>query len=118
MRKSITRAVASLIVAAVFLTSAAVSMADDWPLAAGDFWEVSGIDTKDGGEFKNGVRTLNSQSPKAGSRTQKLSTTCTNARARQISTSFGSARAFRRALKVKSAVRNSRNGKRRRSRIW
>ena len=52
MRKSITRAVASLIVAAAFLTSAAVSMADDWPLAAGDFWEVSGIDTKDGGEFK------------------------------------------------------------------
>lgn len=52
MRTRFTRAVASLIVGATFLISAAVSMADDWPLAAGDFWEVSGIATKDGGEFK------------------------------------------------------------------
>ena len=52
MRSSITRVVSSLIVAAAFLLSAAASLADEWPLAAGDFWEVSGIDTKDGGEFK------------------------------------------------------------------
>lgn len=52
MKNAITRAFTLLLVAAAFLTSTAVSMADDWPLAAGDFWEVSGIDTKDGGEFK------------------------------------------------------------------
>jgi hypothetical protein len=35
--------------ASVFSTAPAV--ADDWPLVAGDFWEVSGIHIKDGGGF-------------------------------------------------------------------
>jgi NAD(P)H-nitrite reductase large subunit len=52
MKRATTRAVTSLIVAAAFMASAATSLADEWPLAAGDFWEVTGIDTKDGGEFK------------------------------------------------------------------
>lgn len=52
MKKITTRAVTSFIIAAALITSAAQSLADDWPLAAGDFWEVTGIDTKDGGEFK------------------------------------------------------------------
>jgi hypothetical protein len=26
--------------------------ADDWPLVAGDYWEVTGIDIKDGGDLK------------------------------------------------------------------
>ncbi|MDH3339135.1 MAG: hypothetical protein OEM85_09650 [Gammaproteobacteria bacterium] len=52
MRVAITRAISSLIIATAFLVSAATSYADEWPLAAGDFWEVTGIDTKDGGELK------------------------------------------------------------------
>ena len=52
MKKHTTGLVTSLFVAAAFLASPATSMADEWPLAAGDFWEVSGIDTKDGGEYK------------------------------------------------------------------
>lgn len=52
MKKMVTRSISSLLLGAVFLTSATLSMADEWPLASGDFWEVSAIDTKDGGEFK------------------------------------------------------------------
>lgn len=52
MKNPITRAASSLIVAAALLVSAAASLADDWPLAPGDFWEVTGIETKDGGELK------------------------------------------------------------------
>jgi hypothetical protein len=35
---------------ASFATSAP-AVADDWPMVAGDFWEVSGIHIKDGGGF-------------------------------------------------------------------
>ena len=42
----------SLITAAAILATSAMSYADEWPLAAGDFWEVTGIDTKDGGGLK------------------------------------------------------------------
>lgn len=52
MRKPVKSTVASLLVAAAFLVSAATSFADEWPLAAGDYWEVTGIDTKDGGELE------------------------------------------------------------------
>ena len=33
------------------ITTSAPTVADDWPLVAGDFWEVSGIHIKDGGGF-------------------------------------------------------------------
>lgn len=52
MRKQVTWSITKVLVAAVFLTSATATLADEWPLASGDFWEVSAIDTKDGGEFK------------------------------------------------------------------
>jgi len=52
MRKVITRAMTSTLCAAALLLAANVSFADEWPLASGDFWEVTGIDTKDGGELK------------------------------------------------------------------
>jgi len=52
MRQAITRTVTSVLCAAALLLAANVSFADEWPLAAGDFWEVTGIDTKDGGELK------------------------------------------------------------------
>ncbi len=51
MKTLLIRTVTSLIAATAFLASA-VTLADEWPLGAGDFWEVSGIDTKDGGEMK------------------------------------------------------------------
>lgn len=31
---------------------AASAFADEWPLVGGDFWEVTGIDVKDGGSWK------------------------------------------------------------------
>lgn len=52
MKSAITRAIPSLIVSAAFLAGVTAAHADDWPLASGDYWEVSGIDTKDGGELK------------------------------------------------------------------
>ncbi len=52
MSESFTRTVTSLIAAAALFLSAATALADEWPLGPGDFWEVSGIHTKDGGEFK------------------------------------------------------------------
>lgn len=35
--------------AAAAMTSAAATAQDQWPLAFGDYWEVTGIDLKDGG---------------------------------------------------------------------
>lgn len=39
-------------VIAVVALAATTALADEWPLAAGDYWEVSGIDVKDGGDYK------------------------------------------------------------------
>ena len=47
-----TRTKALLLIAVALLAFSATSSADEWPLGPGDFWEVSGIDTKDGGEMK------------------------------------------------------------------
>jgi len=52
MSQKITRTITSTLCAAALLLAASVSFADEWPLAAGDYWEVTGIDTKDGGELK------------------------------------------------------------------
>ena len=51
MRKSVVRSVTGLAFAVLFALSASSAFADEWPLAPGDFWEVTGIDTKDGGEL-------------------------------------------------------------------
>jgi hypothetical protein len=48
----VTRTKALLFIAAAFFAFSATASADEWPLGAGYFWEVSGIDTKDGGEMK------------------------------------------------------------------
>jgi hypothetical protein len=45
------------IVLALALTTASMAMttsafAQDWPLAGGDYWDVAGIDVKDGGDLK------------------------------------------------------------------
>lgn len=52
MRKLTTRATAVLACGAMVFLAATAAMADDWPLASGDYWEVSGIKVKDGGDFK------------------------------------------------------------------
>lgn len=52
MRQAISRAIAVLAAGATLFLTASVTSADEWPLAAGDYWEVSGIDVKDGGDFK------------------------------------------------------------------
>ncbi|HUG03337.1 MAG TPA: hypothetical protein VML92_02785 [Steroidobacteraceae bacterium] len=38
--------------AAALTMSAAATAQDKWPLVAGDYWEVTGIDLKDGGSLK------------------------------------------------------------------
>jgi hypothetical protein len=40
----------ALTAASMVLTTSA--FAQDWPLAGGDYWEVAGIDVKDGGDLK------------------------------------------------------------------
>lgn len=42
-------AVSAICASAVVMTTRAV--ADEWPLVAGDFWDVSGINIKDGGGY-------------------------------------------------------------------
>lgn len=37
---------------ALAATMSAASIADEWPLVGGDYWEVTGIDIKDGGGLK------------------------------------------------------------------
>ena len=44
-----------LVVSTLGVFSLALSnsvLADDWPVAGGDYWEVTGIDVKDGGDWK------------------------------------------------------------------
>ena len=52
MRKMFTRATAVLACGAMMILAATAAVADEWPLASGDYWEVSGIKVKDGGDFK------------------------------------------------------------------
>ena len=52
MKKSIRK---TLFAMALFGAAAALStnaLAQEWPLAGGDYWTVTGIDTKDGGDYK------------------------------------------------------------------
>ena len=52
MRKTIVKgaAIFALGVSAVAVSS--VAMAEEWPMVQGDYWEVTGIDIKDGGSWK------------------------------------------------------------------
>ena len=52
MSKMFTRATAVLACGAMMILAATAAVADEWPLASGDYWEVSGIKVKDGGDFK------------------------------------------------------------------
>lgn len=52
MRKVIMKTTAVLACGAMMFLAATAAVADEWPLASGDFWQVSGIKVKDGGDFK------------------------------------------------------------------
>lgn len=52
MRKVIIRAIAVLAFGASSILMASAALADEWPLVSGDYWEVTGIDIKDGGGWK------------------------------------------------------------------
>jgi len=49
MRNSITRSILVLVLCASSAMMATRALADEWPLVASDFWEVTGINLKDGG---------------------------------------------------------------------
>lgn len=50
MTKSMKNSVLALAAASMMMTTSA--FAQEWPLAAGDYWDVGGIDVKDGGGLK------------------------------------------------------------------
>lgn len=52
MRKSIIKAISILTFGASSVLMAAGALAEEWPLVGGDYWEVTGIDIKDGGSWK------------------------------------------------------------------
>lgn len=52
MRKAIRKAIAVMAVGAVSVLMTASVYAEEWPLVGGDYWEVTGIDVKDGGSWK------------------------------------------------------------------
>jgi hypothetical protein len=52
MRRVIRKAVVTIAVGALSTVMAASAFAEDWPLVSGDYWEVTGIDVKDGGSWK------------------------------------------------------------------
>lgn len=52
MRKEIIKAIAVLAFGASSLLMASGALAQEWPLVGGDYWEVTGIDIKDGGSWK------------------------------------------------------------------
>ena len=52
MRKVITTSIAVLAFGASSLIMTTSAHADEWPFVGGDYWEVTGIDIKDGGGWK------------------------------------------------------------------
>lgn len=52
MKKPMMKSLAALTLAAASLVICSGAFADEWPLAGGDYWEVTGIDIKDGGSWQ------------------------------------------------------------------
>ena len=52
MTSSIRKSLAMLALCVAALTTATNALAQEWPLVAGDFWTVTGIEVKDGGDLK------------------------------------------------------------------
>lgn len=52
MTRVIRKAAVTIAVGVLSTMMATASFADEWPLKGGDYWEVTGIDIKDGGGWK------------------------------------------------------------------
>jgi len=52
MTKTIRKSLLLLALSASFLAMSATAMAQEWPLVSGDYWSVTGIEVKDGGDLK------------------------------------------------------------------
>jgi hypothetical protein len=52
MTKSMKNIALALALAAASMVMTTSAFAQDWPLAEGDYWDVAGIDVKDGGDLK------------------------------------------------------------------
>jgi hypothetical protein len=52
MKKSMRRSIFVLALGAASMMTAAGALAQEWPLVPGNYWEVTGIDIKDGGGLK------------------------------------------------------------------
>jgi hypothetical protein len=52
MKKSIKNTVLALSLALAALSTASSAVAQEWPMVAGDYWTVTGIEVKDGGDLK------------------------------------------------------------------
>ena len=52
MKKSMRKSIAVLALGAASMLTTAGALADEWPLVQGNYWEVTGIDIKDGGGLK------------------------------------------------------------------
>jgi hypothetical protein len=51
MKRLVKSAILALAFCAPVMLTATNAMADEWPLVAGDFWDVTGISIKDGGSL-------------------------------------------------------------------
>ncbi len=51
-KKTVRKSLAILALSAASIAMTSSTLADQWPLAGGDYWEVTGIDIKDGGSWK------------------------------------------------------------------
>ena len=52
MRKTIVKGAAIFALGMSAVAVSSVAMAEEWPMVQGDYWEVTGIDIKDGGSWK------------------------------------------------------------------
>ncbi|HSM39405.1 MAG TPA: hypothetical protein VK862_01540 [Afifellaceae bacterium] len=52
MRKAVTTLIAVLTFGASTIMMSGSVLAEEWPVAGGDYWEVTGIDIHDGGSYK------------------------------------------------------------------
>jgi hypothetical protein len=52
MKKLMRKSIFVMALGAASMMTAAGALADDWPLVAGDYWEVTGVEIKDGGGLK------------------------------------------------------------------
>ena len=52
MRKTIVKGAAVFALGMSAVAVSSVAMAEEWPMVQGDYWEVTGIDIKDGGSWK------------------------------------------------------------------